>query len=55
MISKAVAERALARAVRTGGDFAEIFLEDTSSNALELVNGAIDSAATGRRHGAEVC
>ncbi|MBO4885007.1 MAG: TldD/PmbA family protein [Clostridia bacterium] len=54
MISKAAAERVLAEAVRTGGDFAELFMEDTRSNTLSLVDGAIDSANTGRRHGAGI-
>ena len=54
MISKAAAERVLAEAVRSGGDFAELFMEDTRSNSLSLVDGAIDSANTGRRHGAGI-
>ncbi|MBQ8953238.1 MAG: TldD/PmbA family protein [Clostridia bacterium] len=54
MISKAAAERVLAEAVRSGGDFAELFMEDTRSNNLSLVDGAIDSATTGRRHGAGI-
>ena len=54
MISKATAERVLAEAVRTGGDFAELFMEDTRSSSLGLVDGAIDSANTGRRHGAGI-
>ena len=54
MISKAAAERVLAEAVRTGGDFAELFMEDTRSSELSLVDGAIDSATTGRRHGAGI-
>ncbi len=54
MISKAAAERVLAEAVRTGGDFAELFMEDTRSSSLNLVDGAIDSANTGRRHGAGI-
>ena len=31
MLSKTIAEQALAAALRTGGDFAEIFYEDTRS------------------------
>ena len=54
MISKAAAERVLAEAVRSGGDFAELFMEDTRSSSLNLVDGAIDSANTGRRHGAGI-
>ena len=54
MISKAAAEHVLAEAVRTGGDFAELFLEDTRRANMTLANGTIDDAVTGRNHGAGV-
>ncbi len=54
MVTKTVAERVLAEAVRTGGDFAELFMEDTRRSNVALVNGKIDSAATGRKHGAGI-
>lgn len=54
MIPKAVAERTLAEAVRTGGDFAELFMEDTRRTNVGLVDGKIDNATTGRRHGAGI-
>ena len=54
MISKAAAEHVLAEAVRTGGDFAELFLEDTRRANMTRANGTIDDAVTGRNHGAGV-
>ena len=54
MISKAAAEHVLAEAMRTGGDFAELFLEDTRRANMALANGTIDDAVTGRNHGAGV-
>ncbi len=52
MVSRIALALALERALSTGGDFAEIFIEDTVSNAIALVDGFIDSANTSRRHGA---
>ena len=54
MISKKIAEQALAAALRTGGDFAELFLEDRTSRTLSLQDGHIEDAITGRRHGAGI-
>ncbi len=54
MISKSAAERALAAALETGGDFSEIFVEDTRRNRLSLIDGRIDSVTSDRAHGAGV-
>lgn len=54
MISKKVAEQALNAALKTGGDFAELFCEDRRSGSVSLVDGHIESAATGRKHGAGI-
>ncbi|MBR2571619.1 MAG: TldD/PmbA family protein, partial [Clostridia bacterium] len=54
MIQKPTAERVLSRALETGGDFAEIYLEDTRSNALVLLNGDIERANSSHRHGAGI-
>ena len=54
MLSKTIAEQALAAALRTGGDFAEIFYEDTRSGSLTLNAGAIETALTGRSAGAGI-
>ena len=54
MISRKIAEQALAEALRTGGDFAELFLQDERSNAMSLLDGRIENAVTGRLHGAGI-
>lgn len=54
MIPIREAELALSAALEKGGDFAEIYLEDALSNNLSLLGGQIDSATTGRRHGAGI-
>jgi len=54
MISKKIAEQTLAEALRTGGDFAELFVQDKKSSALALLDGRIDNAVTGRTHGAGI-
>lgn len=54
MISRKIAEQTLAEALRTGGDFAELFVQDKRSNTLSLVDGHIEDAVTGRLHGAGV-
>lgn len=54
MIPRRHAEAALERALRSGGDFAELFLEDTQRNAIRLIDGQIDNATAGRSHGAGI-
>ncbi len=54
MILKSVAEQALHEALRTGGDFAELFCEDRRSGAVGLVDGRVENASTTRRHGAGI-
>ena len=54
MILKSVAEQVLGAALKTGGDFAELFCEDRRSGAMGLVDGRVESASTVRRHGAGI-
>ena len=54
MLLKSTAEQVLGAALRTGGDFAEIFCEDRRSGAVGLVSGHVESASTVRRHGAGI-
>lgn len=54
MLDQNIASEVLARAVSTGGDFAEIFLEDRINNSLSLRSGALDNVNTRRLHGAGV-
>ena len=37
MLSREVAERVLGRCLITGGDFAEIFEEDTINNSISII------------------
>ena len=52
MLNRSAAEQALRRAVSTGGDFAEIFYEDTRRSRLSQTDDRIDTATTARVHGA---
>nr|MDD6336200.1 TldD/PmbA family protein [bacterium] len=54
MLHPADAQAALARALSYGGDFAEIFYEDTDVGQIALVDGRIQSATSGREHGAGI-
>ncbi|MBR4080411.1 MAG: TldD/PmbA family protein, partial [Clostridia bacterium] len=54
MLDQNIASEVLARAVSTGGDFAEIFLEDRINNTLSLRSGALENVNTRRLHGAGV-
>ena len=54
MIDTAIAQLALERAVSTGGDFAELFAEDTMRSSLKMVDDKLDTAITGRRWGAGI-
>ena len=54
MILKSTAEQVLAAALRTGGDFAELFCEDRRSGGMGLVDGHVENASTVRRHGAGI-
>ncbi len=51
MIGKDVIIDVLGKALSTGGDFAEIFAEDTLKSSLGLVNGQIETAVSGRDFG----
>lgn len=51
MLNKTTIEDTITTALKKGGDFAEIFVEDKRSNSINLVNGKIDSANTGIDYG----
>jgi len=52
MLKKGACEHALEKAISSGGDFAEIFFEDTRRSRLGQTNDKIDVATAGRKHGA---
>lgn len=54
MISSKVAHEVLETALAKGGDFAEIFLEDTTKNFIEMTSGEVTSATTSNLHGAGI-
>ena len=54
MILKTTAEQALSAALKTGGDFAELFCEDRRSGGMGLVDRRVESASTARRYGAGI-
>lgn len=51
MISKTLAIKVLNEALRTGGDYAEIYAEDTISKRVRLENGKVDSSANRETYG----
>ena len=51
MLSKSIANEVLAKCLVTGGDFAEIFEEDSINNSISLVDGKVDDAIGGRIYG----
>ena len=54
MLSKSTAEAVLAEALSTGGDFAEIFMEDTLRGTMSMIDGNLESALNERDHGAGI-
>jgi TldD protein len=54
MIEEAVLQRVLATAMRTGGDFAEVFAEDKRTTGARLDDGRIEEVTSGRDRGAGV-
>ena len=54
MLKQDTAQAVIAEALKTGGDFAEIFLEDRLNNSLSMLSGRIESVNSRRLHGAGV-
>ena len=51
MISKEIAQIVLAKCLVTGGDFAEIFEEDSITNSISLLDNKVENALGGRSYG----
>lgn len=51
MQSREIAEQVLARCLITGGDFAEIFEEDSIGNSISIIDNKVESALGGRSYG----
>jgi TldD protein len=54
VIDEAIIQRVIGTALRTGGDFAEVFVEDRRSSAAQLDDGRIEDMASGRERGAGI-
>jgi TldD protein len=54
VIDEAIAPKVLEAALRTGGDFAELFVEDRRSSAARLDDGKIEELTSGRDRGAGI-
>jgi len=54
MIDDTVAQRVLGTALRTGGDFAEIFAEDRRSSGARFDDGRVEQLSSGRDRGAGI-
>lgn len=54
MLSKQLIEDTLMAAMSTGGDFAEIFVEDRTNNGIVMLKGRIESTMSGRDYGAGI-
>ena len=51
MLKKSVVENTISMALSTGGDFAEIFMEDTKRSNISMVNGKVENAFSGIDYG----
>ena len=51
MLKKTLAEKVLMASLETGGDFAEIFVEDKISSSLNMIGGILENAVSGRDFG----
>jgi len=51
LIDKNIIIDVLGKALSTGGDFSEVFIEDTQRSSLGLVDGKIETAVSGRDFG----
>jgi TldD protein len=54
VLDESVIQRTLATALRTGGDFAEVFVEDKRSSAAMLDDGRVEELSSGRDRGAGI-
>lgn len=51
MLSRRLIENTLTAALSTGGDFAEIFVEDRTNNGIVMIGGKVESTMSGRDYG----
>jgi TldD protein len=51
VLNKQLIEDTLMAALSTGGDFAEIFVEDRTNNGIVMIGGKVESTVSGRDYG----
>jgi len=51
LLSQTTIEKVLNAAIETGGDFAEIFVEDKTGSSLTMIGGILEKAVSGRDFG----
>ncbi len=51
MLNKQLIEDTLTAALSTGGDFAEVFVEDRTNNGIVMIGGKVESTMSGRDYG----
>lgn len=54
MVEKRVSEAVLLKAMSTGADYAELYVDDTSSDSISMIADCVESANTSRDKGAGV-
>ncbi|MDR2053949.1 MAG: TldD/PmbA family protein, partial [Treponema sp.] len=54
MLDKTVVHDALEAALETGGDFAELFVENCAKNSIIMINGVVEKAQAGIEYGAGI-
>ncbi|MDQ6617071.1 MAG: TldD/PmbA family protein, partial [Actinomycetota bacterium] len=54
MIDEELLQRVLSDALRTGGDFAEVFAEDRRNAVARLDDGRVEELTSGRERGAGI-
>ncbi|MDQ1402041.1 MAG: TldD protein, partial [Actinomycetota bacterium] len=54
MIEEAVIRRTLGAALRRGGEFAEVFVEDRRSSGARFDDGKVEELTSGRERGAGI-
>lgn len=54
MIDKNILEEVINTALKTGGDFAEIYIEESTVNSIHMTDGRIENVLSGRDFGAGI-
>ena len=55
MVNESIARAVLDAALSTGGDYSELFMQDSEFNNVQMIDGRVENATYQRRVGAGVC